>query len=149
MQWKAALERLLRYKRHSRGEVWGRFMSASTTQPTTYLGGQPERRLSKAADRCNKKKPLRPYCKLKGDSMHCPQHSNPQHLLNKMPHARGMDRAPQTDQDGLFCSLSRSQNRRGWKGPLEIILSNSPDIAGSPTAGCTGPCPGGTSAEMF
>jgi len=37
-----------------------------------------------------------------------------------------------------------SQNHRGWKGPLWVILSNPPGEAGSPTVGCTGPCPGGS-----
>jgi len=41
--------------------------------------------------------------------------------------------------------ITESQNVRGWKGPLWVIKSNSPAQAGSPTAGCTGPCPGGSS----
>ena len=40
--------------------------------------------------------------------------------------------------------LTESQNGRGWKGPLWVIQSNPPAEAGSPTAGCTGPCPGGS-----
>ena len=35
-----------------------------------------------------------------------------------------------------------SQNGRGWKGPLGTP-SPTPAKAGSPRAGCTGPCPGG------
>ena len=38
---------------------------------------------------------------------------------------------------------TESQNVRGWKGPLWIIYSNPPAKAGSPKAGCKGPCPGG------
>ena len=38
--------------------------------------------------------------------------------------------------------ITESQNSRGWKGPLWVIYSNPPAEAGSPTAGCTGPCPG-------
>jgi len=47
----------------------------------------------------------------------------------------------------LSCSPrchTESQNVRGWKGPLWVIQSNPPAEAGSPTAGCTGPCPGGS-----
>ena len=40
--------------------------------------------------------------------------------------------------------ITESQNSRGWKGPLWVIQSNPPAKAGSPTAGCTGPCPGGS-----
>ena len=40
--------------------------------------------------------------------------------------------------------ITESQNGRGWKGPLWVIYSNPPAEAGSPTAGCTGPCPGGS-----
>ena len=36
-----------------------------------------------------------------------------------------------------------SQNGRGWKGPLWVTQSNPPAKAGSPTAGCTGPCQAG------
>ena len=39
--------------------------------------------------------------------------------------------------------ITESQNVQGWKGPLWVIQSNPPDKAGSPTAGCTGPRPGG------
>ena len=39
--------------------------------------------------------------------------------------------------------FTESQNVRGWKGSLWVIQSNPPAEAGSPTAGCTGPCPGG------
>jgi len=38
----------------------------------------------------------------------------------------------------------QSQNGRGWKGPLWVIQSNAHAEAGSPTAGCTGPCLGGS-----
>jgi len=38
--------------------------------------------------------------------------------------------------------FTESQNVRGWKGPLWVIWSNPPAEEGSPTAGCTGPCPG-------
>jgi len=38
--------------------------------------------------------------------------------------------------------ITESQNVRGWKGPLWVIQSNPPAQAGSPTAGCRGPCPG-------
>ena len=44
----------------------------------------------------------------------------------------------------LCRDFTESQNGRGWKGPLWVISSNSPAEAGSPTAGCTGPCPGGS-----
>ena len=37
-----------------------------------------------------------------------------------------------------------TQNSRGWKGPLWVTQSNPPAEAGSPTASCTGPCPGGS-----
>ena len=40
--------------------------------------------------------------------------------------------------------ITESLNVRGWKGPLWVIQSNPPAEAGSPTAGCTGPCPGGS-----
>ena len=40
--------------------------------------------------------------------------------------------------------ITESQNSRGWKGPLWVTQSNPPAEAGSPTAGCTGPCPGGS-----
>jgi len=40
--------------------------------------------------------------------------------------------------------ITESQNSRGWKGPLWVIQSNPPAKAGSPTASCTGPCPGGS-----
>ena len=40
--------------------------------------------------------------------------------------------------------ITESQNGRGWKGPLWVTQSNPPAEAGSPTAGCTGPCPGGS-----
>ena len=40
--------------------------------------------------------------------------------------------------------ITETQNSRDWKGPLWVILSNPPAEAGSPTAGCTGPCPGGS-----
>ena len=40
--------------------------------------------------------------------------------------------------------ITESQNGRGWKGPLWVIWSNPPAEAGSPTAGCTGSCPGGS-----
>ena len=39
--------------------------------------------------------------------------------------------------------ITESQNARGWKGPLWVTQSSPPAEAGSPTAGCTGPCPGG------
>jgi len=39
--------------------------------------------------------------------------------------------------------ITESQNSRGWQGPLWVTQSNPPAEAGSPTAGCTGPCPGG------
>ena len=38
--------------------------------------------------------------------------------------------------------LTESQHGRGWKGPLWVTQSNPPAEAGSPRAGCTGPCPG-------
>ena len=40
--------------------------------------------------------------------------------------------------------ITESQNGRGWEGPLWVIQSKPPAGAGSPTAGCTGPCPGGS-----
>ena len=40
--------------------------------------------------------------------------------------------------------ITESQNVRGWKGPLWVIWANPSAEAGSPTAGCTGPCPGGS-----
>jgi len=39
---------------------------------------------------------------------------------------------------------TESQNGRRWKGPLWVIWYNPPVKAGSPTAGCTGCCPGGS-----
>ena len=44
---------------------------------------------------------------------------------------------------GVHGYLQELQNGRGWKGPLGIIQSNPSAEAGSPEAGCTGPCPGG------
>ena len=44
----------------------------------------------------------------------------------------------------LRCWVTGSQNGRGWKGPLWVTQSNPPAEAGSPTVGCTGPCPGGS-----
>ena len=41
-------------------------------------------------------------------------------------------------------SITESQNSRGWQGPLWVTQSNPPAQAGSPRAGCTGPCPGGS-----
>ena len=43
-----------------------------------------------------------------------------------------------------YAYFTESQNGRGWKGPLWVIWSNPPAEAGSPTAGYTGPCPGGS-----
>ena len=40
--------------------------------------------------------------------------------------------------------VTESQNSRGWKGPLWVTQPNPPTEAGSPRAGCTGPCPGGS-----
>ena len=40
--------------------------------------------------------------------------------------------------------ITESQNSRGCQGPLWVTQSNPPAEAGSPTAGCTGPCPGGS-----
>ena len=40
--------------------------------------------------------------------------------------------------------ITETQNGRGWKGPLWVIKSKHPDEAGSPTAGCIGPRPGGS-----
>ena len=40
--------------------------------------------------------------------------------------------------------ITESQSVRGWKGPLWVIWCNPPAEAGSPRAGCTGPCPGGS-----
>ena len=36
--------------------------------------------------------------------------------------------------------ITESQNGGGWKGPLWVTQSNPAAEAGSPTAGCTGPC---------
>jgi len=55
--------------------------------------------------------------------------------------------ATQTEFQKDFCSNKESQNHRMvgvGKGPLWVIQSNPPAEAGSPTAGCTGPCPGGS-----
>jgi len=41
-----------------------------------------------------------------------------------------------------YYRITESQNSRGWKGPLWVIWSSPSAGAGSPTAGCTGPCPG-------
>jgi len=44
-------------------------------------------------------------------------------------------------------SVTESQNHRMvgvGKGPLWVTQSNPPAEAGSPTAGCRGPCPGGS-----
>jgi len=38
-------------------------------------------------------------------------------------------------------SVRESQNAVGWKTPLEVILSNTPDQEGSARSGCPGPCP--------
>jgi len=38
--------------------------------------------------------------------------------------------------------ITESQNGRGWKRPLWVMESNPPAETGSPTAGCTGHCPG-------
>lgn len=76
---KSCSEWLLRYERHSEGEVWRTFVWASTAQPTTHLGGEPT-----ATD----EKPSSPNASLKV-TLHCPGHSNPQHLPNKMPHTGG------------------------------------------------------------
>ena len=43
----------------------------------------------------------------------------------------------------LLWQVTESQKGGGWKGPLEIIQSNLPAEAGSPTAGCTRLHPGG------
>ena len=40
--------------------------------------------------------------------------------------------------------VTKSQNVRGWKGPLWVTQPNPPAKAGSPRAGCTGSCPGGS-----
>ena len=40
--------------------------------------------------------------------------------------------------------ITESQNGRGWKGPLWVTQPTPPAEAGSPRAGCTGPCPGGS-----
>jgi len=40
--------------------------------------------------------------------------------------------------------FTESQNVWGWKGPLWVTQSNPPAKAGSPTAGCTEPRPGGS-----
>ena len=40
--------------------------------------------------------------------------------------------------------ITESQNGRSWKGPLWVIWSNPLAEAGCPTAGCRGPCPGGS-----
>jgi len=45
---------------------------------------------------------------------------------------------------GPSSTHTESQNSRGWKGPLWVTQSNPPAEAGSPRAGCTGPCPGGS-----
>jgi len=42
----------------------------------------------------------------------------------------------------LALRITESQNVQGWKGPLWVTQSNPTAEAGSPTAGCTGPCPG-------
>ena len=49
-----------------------------------------------------------------------------------------------TNSLGSKTSFTESQNGRSWKGPLWVTQSNPPTEAGSPTAGCTGPCPGGS-----
>jgi len=46
------------------------------------------------------------------------------------------------EEDEEICT--ESQNGRGWKGPLWVTQSNPPAEAASPTAGCRGPCPGGS-----
>jgi len=38
--------------------------------------------------------------------------------------------------------ITESQDGRGWKRALLVTQSNPPAEAGSPTAGCTGSCPG-------
>ena len=43
-----------------------------------------------------------------------------------------------------FHRITESLTGRGWKGPLWVIWSNPPAEAGSPRAGCTGPCLGGS-----
>ena len=57
---------------------------------------------------------------------------------------RSTRRAPRIlaqDQKAAPC-FTESQNVQGWKGPLWVTQSNPPAKAGSPRAGCTGPCPG-------
>ena len=49
---------------------------------------------------------------------------------------------PAEPRAGRAGAITESQNSRGWKGPLWVTQSNPPAEAGSPTAGCTGPCPG-------
>jgi len=62
---------------------------------------------------------------------------------------------PHAPESTLACHSSRSISARnhritelsnvgGWKGPLWVTQSNTPAKAGSPRAGCTGPCPGGS-----
>ena len=66
-----------------------------------------------------------------GSVCHCPVTARPQTsliLLSNSPRK---------------VTESQSQHGRGWQGPLWVTQSNPPAKAGSPTAGCTGPCPGG------
>jgi len=47
------------------------------------------------------------------------------------------------EEDYKAHRITESQNFRGWKGLLCIILSSPPAKTGSPRAGCTGPHSGG------
>ena len=56
--------------------------------------------------------------------------------------ARRLRRALRLHPAATSHRITESQNGRGWKGPLWVTQSNPPAEAGSPRAGCTGPCPG-------
>ena len=42
----------------------------------------------------------------------------------------------------IISLITESQNGWGWKGPLEVIWSNTPAQAGPPRSACLGPSPG-------
>ena len=66
------------------------------------------------------------------------QFSNPPHCLHVQPVHQQL-----LYEDVMGDCVKESQNIRGQKGLLWIIWSSLPAEAGSPTAGCTGPCPDG------
>ena len=56
--------------------------------------------------------------------------------FQQMQHSVGVE-----DDNVYYCACKESQHRLGWKGPLEIILSNRPARGGSVRASGPGLCP--------